>query len=189
MNRRLFPVWLEQRATRERVKALISRASIHDVLAWADWQFPADAEDHEWDWVTFFTDSLQEPTRYECYSTFAAGDVQGLMRLDLGAPDHPQPRFVTVDYLTTNPANRDRNSGLKFIGVALMAVAVMRSLVLGRRGRIVLESLPGAEPFYRSLGMRKLRRTSPDGYSIFTLNEKAARQLLDEIRKKRIIVM
>jgi hypothetical protein len=189
MNRRLFAIWLEQRSNGERVKGLISKASIHDMLKWADWQYSPDAEDKEWDWVSPYIESLQSPSRFECYSTFAVRDVQGLMRLDLGSPDRPSCPPVVVDYLATNPANREQGFGLKYIGVTLIAVAVMRSIALGRRGRIILESLPGAEPFYTSLGMRKLRGSSPDGYSIFTLSESRGLQLLDEIRKKRIISM
>jgi hypothetical protein len=118
-----------------------------------DWQYALDDEDKGWDWLSLYIESLQLPGRFERYSTFALRDVQGLMRLDLGATNDPQARPVIVDYLATNPLNRRRSSGLKYIGVTLIAVAVMRSVAL-------------AEAFYSSLGMRKLRRRSPDDYSI-----------------------
>jgi hypothetical protein len=184
-----FPIWLERRSSGERVKGLITRAGLDDVLSWADWEYSPDDEDREWNWIGLYTESLQSPGRFECYSTFALRDSQGLMRLDLGSPDDPPSPSVVVDYLATNPANRSRGSGLKYIGVTLIAVAVMRSRALGRRGRIALESLPGAETFYSSLGMRKLHRKSEDGYSIFTLSESRSLQLLDEIRKKGIVSM
>jgi len=59
----------------------------------------------------------------------------------------------------------------------------------GKEGRIRLESLPGAEGFYESLGMAKQARRSRDRHSIVMLGSKEAKQLLEEIKEKRILAV
>jgi hypothetical protein len=94
---------------------------------------------------------------------------------------------ITIDYLSTNPANRKLNHGLKHVGVALMAAAVARSLESGARGGIWLESLPGAAGFYENLGMAKQPRLSAEGNIIYVLEPETAEQLLEEIKAQGII--
>ena len=92
---------------------------------------------------------------------------------------------MTVDYLATNPANRTAGAGLKHVGMALLGVAIARSIELGFGVR--LESLPAAETFYQGLGMAKQAHPSQEGNAVYVLQPEPAKQLLEEIEKRRIL--
>jgi hypothetical protein len=92
-----------------------------------------------------------------------------------------------VDYLTTNPKNRMKDDGLKYIGLALLSTAIKRSIECGGQGAIWLESLPGAESFYTSLGMKRQLAKSTEDNLIYVLGAAMAKQLLEEIRDRGII--
>jgi hypothetical protein len=77
--------------------------------------------------------------------------------------------------------------GRKRVGIGLIAVALARSLEHGASGRIWLESLPGAASFYERLGMSKQPRRSAEGNAVYTLAPPKAEQLLDEIKRQRIV--
>jgi hypothetical protein len=109
------------------------------------------------------------------------------MVLDFKADEARPGNAITLDYLSTNPANRESTQGLKRVGVALVAAAVIRSIEYGAKGGIWLESLPGASGFYESLGMVRQPRKSPEGNLIYVLESGTAEQLLEEIKEKGIV--
>ena len=115
------------------------------------------------------------------------GIFQGLMALDVGAQNKGPGQGIIIDYLATNPANRVTGDGLKHVGIALIAIALSRSLECGRGGRIWLESLPGAAAFYEGLGMEKQRDRSMEGNLIYTLDSAGAEQLLEEMNRQGIV--
>jgi hypothetical protein len=138
-----------------RVPGFIGIATDQDLLRWTAWRYrPAD-EDRTWDWWEIYLDCKKVAGRYQCYAARAMGDLQGLMLLDVKTRKTRVGKAITVDYLATNPANREPNHGLKCVGVALMATAVASSVECNAGGVIQLESLPGAARFYESLGMSR----------------------------------
>ena len=88
----------------------------------------------------------------ECFAALVAGDLQGLMAVDLRGKSSRAGKAIIVDYLATNPGNRMPAKGTKFVGIGLIAVAIAQSIERGWGGRIWLESLPGGASFYESLG-------------------------------------
>jgi len=111
------------------------------------------------------------------------------MQLDLKPRSMGPAQRIVVDYLATNPANRVADQGLKHVGIGLLALAVVLSFEFRKEGRIRLESLSGAVGFYESLGMVRQARRSRDGNSIFELGSEEAKQLLEEIRERRILAV
>jgi hypothetical protein len=159
----------ENKATGERVAGLVSRTTFEDVLLQGQWAYSDDAQDRGWNWADIWLAGQTMPRHFECYSARIGREVHGLMSLDLRGRTIRGNRALVVEYLATNPSDRQREQGFKYIGVCLMAVAVTRSLELGMAGRLWLESLPDPRTlqFYQTLGMRKLRRRSADGYDVF----------------------
>jgi GNAT superfamily N-acetyltransferase len=149
---------------------------------------PTD-EDRGWDWWGIYLECRASPGWYECYAALALYDLQGLEVLGLEAKKTSVGDAITVDYLSTNPANRNLDRGLKHVGLALMAAAIARSRERGTRGSLWLESLPGATEFYESLGMVRQRRRSAEGNLIYLLEPGTAEQLLDEINAQGIVVI
>jgi hypothetical protein len=127
--------------------------------------------------------------RYECYAALAQGALQGLAVLDLKTKKTAAGRAITLDYLSTNPANRTVDRGLKHVGAALIAAAIARSQECDAGGTIRLESLPGAIGFYENLGMVRQPRRSTEGNPIYLLDPETAEQLLEEIKRHGIITL
>jgi hypothetical protein len=102
------------------------------------------------------------------------------MALDLRGRRLGPERALVVDYLATNPVDRIEGEGYKYIGVCLMAVAILRSLELGLDGRLWLESLPDPKTlrFYENLGMSRQPHKSVAGYDVFALETKPAMEFL-----------
>ena len=103
-----------------------------------------------------------ERDNYECYAIEYDNLTQGLLMLE--TQNHWSQfdwgeRLVYIEHIMTAPWNRaniQRPAELKGVGSALMAWARKRSQELGYRGRVGLESLPGAVRFYDGLGMMRL---------------------------------
>ena len=178
--------WAERVGGRP-VRGGIRLAEELDLLAWTRWRYDRHDEDKTWDWWGILTECRASSGRYECYAALAGGELQALMVLDLTGRRSGKRRWVVVDYLSTNPANRVLTGGLKHVGTAMIAVAIRRSLERGDGGRIWLDSLPGAAGFYQSLGMVRRSRRSAEGNHVYTLDPSGAKQLLDEIRERGIV--
>jgi len=170
-----------------RVPGLIHIAVEEHLLLWTSWRYRARDEDRAWDWWSIFQECRLSGGQFECYAAFAAGNLQGLMALDLEGERTRRAKGIIVDYLATNPANRTAGQGLKYVGIGLIAVALARSIECGAGGRIWLESLPGAASFYESLGMAKQPRRSAEGNLVYTLEVAKAEHLLDEIKRQGIL--
>jgi hypothetical protein len=89
------------------------------------------------------------------------------MSLELIGRNVRSRRYLAVDFLATIPLDRIAGPGSKYLGVCLLAAAVMPSLELGMRGRIWLESFPDLRTvrFYEHPGMSRQAKRSPDGRS------------------------
>jgi hypothetical protein len=182
-----LPITLKivDRTTGSEVTARIRRTIFPDILQWRAWIYASDAEDRDWDWLAIFAEAIKYPRRFECYSLIVESDLHCLIRLDLRGRLLRGSRWLIIEYLSTNPVDRNKNAGMKYLGESMMAVATERSLAHNLKGRIWLESLPRAEEFYDNLGFERLKRRSKDGYKTYTLDADTAVQLLTAIRKRR----
>jgi hypothetical protein len=170
------------------VPGLIRIASDLDLVLWMRWRYRLNDTDRHWDWWGIHLECAASQDRFECYAALALDELQGLAVLDLKRKKIPSGGAITLDYLSTNPANRKRHSGLKHVGVALVAAAVVRSMESGAGGSIWLESLPDAAGFYENIGMTRQSRRSAEGNDIYILQPRMAEQLLEETKAKGIVV-
>jgi hypothetical protein len=170
-----------------KVPGVVQRAVEQDLLLWLRWRYRTRDPDRTWDRWGIYLDTLVSNGRHECYAALAAEELQGLMQIELEERGTRSDDAVIVDYLSTNPINRTAVRGLKYVGLALIATAIIRSVERESAGRIWLESLSAAARFYENLGMEKQPFRSSDGHLVYTLESEAAEQLLEEIKKKGII--
>jgi len=182
-----LPVTLNvsDRATGLKVTARMRRTIFSDILQWRSWIYTPDAEDRNWDWMAIFAEAIQYPRRFECYSLTVESDLHCLMRLDVRGRLLRGVRWLIIEYSATNPADRDKNAGIKYLGESMIAVATERSLEHNLKGCLWLESLPRAQEFYENLGFERLKRRSKEGYSTYILGFKTALQLLAAVKKRR----
>lgn len=182
-----IPANFVARSVGNRITGVIRPATEADLLAWTRWRYRPSDEDQTWDWWSIFVECAESKGRCECYAAVTDDDVQGLAVLDLKPGDAAQHPTVVVDYLATNPCNRERTAGLKHIGLAMMAAAVRRSIECGAEGRTRLEALPGAAAFYDNIGMSRQQDRSSEGNLIYRLAPGMAQQFLEEIKTKGIL--
>lgn len=171
-----FPVATRfaERATGNHVDGEIRPSIWLDIAGQLQWKYGGSALDAEWDWAGIFDGSQTSRSRIECYSAVAGDELHGLISLDIRGRKIGRAKGLVVDYLATNPQNRA--GGLKYVGIALMAVAVARSRELKMGGRIWLESLPDPRTlaFYEGIGMIKHSEKSRGGFDAFTFDIDAA---------------
>ncbi len=179
----------ESRDTGEKVAGLIRKTSFEHVQAQLRWRFSKDALDRNWDWLKIWLSTLSAPRDFDCYSVLINDELHALMSLDLIGRQVRGQRHLVVDYLATNPFDRIAGQGFKYLGVCLMAAAVMRSMELGMRGRLWLESLPDPHTlrFYESLGMRRQAQRSQEGYEVFVFEIGTAQAFLSEATNQKWI--
>lgn len=173
--------------SRAQVSGFIHTAVEEHLLSWTSWRYRSYDEDRTWDWWSIFQECKLSGGRLECFAALAAGNLQGLVALDLSGKRTKTGAVIIVDYLATNPANRIAGRGLKYVGIGLIAVALARSIECGASGRIWLESLPGAASFYEGLGMTRQPRRTAEGNLVYALDATTAEQLLAEIKAKGIV--
>lgn len=178
---------LVERASSKAVSAEVHLATERDLFGWTNWAYARHDADRDWDWWSIFQEANEPGGKLECYALVAGLALQGLMLLNLAGRGTGKNKTLVVDYLATSPANRYSAAGFKRVGLALLAVAILRSLDCGMGGRIWLESLPDAVAFYVSLGFVARTRKSSDGLTVFTLSESAAAELLEELQRMEII--
>jgi hypothetical protein len=176
---------LSDRATGSVVAAQIRRTMFSDVVQWYGWVYPTDSEDRDWDWMALFTESIRYPQRFECYSLIVEGALHCLMRLDLRGKRLRGVRWLIIEYLATNPADRRENAGIKYLGESMLAVDTERSSEHNLSGRLWLESLPEAQGFYEYQGFGQLKRRSKEGFATYLLDSDAASKLLSAVKKRR----
>lgn len=178
---------LIERVSSKEISAEIHLATERDLFGWTNWAYSRHDADRDWNWWSNFQESNKPSGNVECYALVTGLALQGLMLLNLTGRGTGKTKALVVDFLSTNPANRHSKSGFKRVGLALIGVAILRSLDCRMGGRIWLESLPDAEAFYESLGFVARTSQSSDGLTIFTLSESAAAELLEELKRKEII--
>lgn len=133
-----------------------------DDFATAWWQrirTSAD-EDQYWDWAKKQRIYLASGMGvYESYAIECEQLTQGMMLIQVrgyrSQVDQTR-RLVYVHSLATAPWNRISNpdlNGFRAVGGALLRFARLRSEELKYGGLVGLHSLPGAEVFYRKMGM------------------------------------
>jgi hypothetical protein len=98
----------------------------------------------------------------EAYAILVDGRVQGMMLIEVErhrSRSGTGERLVYVESLAVAPWNRrsrGRSRILKGVGKCLVSYARQRSIELGYRGAVGLESLPGSVGFYEQLMMMRL---------------------------------
>jgi hypothetical protein len=158
-------------------------ASTLEDAPWQEWIYPSDAEEANWDWDKTIQECLEKPVRYELYSAWISKKVHGLLVIDKTGQQIKGEKALVIDYLAVNPANRSEQTGLKYIGTALVAVAVCRSVEIGMKGQIFLDSLRQSERFYNRIGMTVLDTLSSEGYKQYHLDVQSAHELLKQQRE------
>lgn len=116
--------------------------------------------DEDWDWEKKQRIYLASGLGiYEGYAIECEQLTQGMMLIQVRgyrSQVDPAHRLVYVHSLATAPWNRISNSdlnGFRAVGGALLRFARFRSEELNYGGLVGLHSLPGAELFYRKMGM------------------------------------
>ncbi len=177
----------EDKTTGQQITGWISSTTLGDVQSQGQWCFAADALDQEWNWEDIWLASQTAPNNSECYSAVIAGELHGLMSLDLQGRAIREGQALVVDFLATNPLNRIPRQGYKYIGICLLGTAVARSIELGMAGRIWLESLPHSKTlqFYQNIGMTKQPQRSTDGLDVFVFESKRALEFLTTATNKK----
>ena len=132
------------RINQQKVPGDLRIARPEDFQIWKRWEYSRDDEDKSWNWHEIYAEAKEAPERFECFSAVARGDLQGLARFDLLLKETPFGPAVTLDYIASNPLNRQPTSGLKSIGLAFIAAAIQRSGETVANVAIWLESLPRA---------------------------------------------
>lgn len=167
-----LPATFEAKGSGHKTKGWVHRTTFAHIQAQLRWRFRRDALDRDWDWLKIWLPTVSSPEEFECYSVVIDHDPHALTSLDLRGRKVRDHRYLVVDYLATNPFDRIDGQGFKYLGVCLMAVAVMRSLDRGMRGRLWLESLPDPRTlkFYENLGMSREPVRSLEGYDVFVLS-------------------
>jgi hypothetical protein len=179
-------VGFESKQTGELVAGEVRKTAYLDLFAWTSWSYGDRDEDRSWNWRAIYLDQKNALDEYECYAAVVGNDLHGLMALNIGRQASDQ-KGILVDYLATKPENRLPGTGLRYVGTALVAVALLRSIESGKNGKVWLESLPGAQAFYESLGMESEGEKSEDGNVIYRIEPEGAKRLLDKIAKKGIL--
>jgi hypothetical protein len=150
-------------ATGGEVVAEIRPACRDDVALWQRWesQMPASAEDAHWRWDEYILMAELFPHQLACFIMVAEGEAQGLTLVELEHENDLGEKDIHGLRISTAPWNRLPHKRFKYVGSLLVATVVRLSLTRGHDGRLWLESLPGAEEFYRRLGMIELSKRDP----------------------------
>lgn len=170
-----FRVHLLRRADSVFVAGTIRSTSLSDKMLWTRWheEMPADAEDGHWEWDQFIDLSLTFPNQIHIAALELASQLQGLMWLDL-TTERSEGWGYHIARVSTAPWNRPPDSVYRGVGSILIASAIFKSLHDNRDGRIYLESLPGAEDYYRRCGMQECGRSDEEHLLQFRFDPEGA---------------
>lgn len=132
---------------------------------WATLLRGTKADDANWDWRGKLSD-LFAPLGVQHIVAVADDEVQGTLvtTLPLATPHDWYADALYVEYVATAPWNRTElgkgHHGLvrvgpiyKGVGPTLLRHAALRSLAVGRGGRVALHSVPGAVANYTRYGL------------------------------------
>ena len=150
-------------------------------MLWHRWasQMPPSAEDAHWRWDEYILMADLFSDQLACFILIVDGEAQGLMLLETEHRNDVGERDIHGLRLSAAPWNRGPNRRYKGIGTTLLARAVRLSVQMGYAGRFWLEALPGAENFYRYLGLVELPgRDDLTDLKRFKLDADAARNFL-----------
>ncbi len=164
------------------VQGEILRVTPAHVSLLARWVHRKNDEDRTWHWDKIIEDSQDPDGPLECYGLFVGSNLEGLISID--TKSRAGDGYLTIDYLATNPSNRDPNGIYKGIGLCLLGYALQRSYEVNLEGQIWLESLAGARSFYSSLGFLQTDELSTEGYDVYVLNRDIAAKLKDSIKER-----
>lgn len=181
-------VTLIEKATGRTVAGEMRSARVEDIKLWLRWLpgMSLEAEDVHWEWDEFIALALDYPSQIVAYVLIAEKALQGLMLLELEFEDGEGNACIHGLRISTAPWNRPPNNRYRFVGSLLVAQAVELSIGMGCEGRLWLESLPGAEEFYRGLGMIGLREKSvKEGLTPFKFDSATARVFLEQMSERR----
>jgi hypothetical protein len=124
--------------------------------------------------------SVRYPDRLTCLALLAEGQLQGLVLLELDHENDMGEHDIHVSRLAAAPWNRGPHGRLAGVGTSLIHETVVLSRERGFGGRIWLEALPGAEAFYRRIGMAELPTRDPvEGLAQFKFSMVEAASFLD----------
>jgi len=173
-------------ASGEEIIAEVRPTRLEDISLWRRWQdqMPSTAEDAHWRWDEYILLAEMYPQQLACFVLLAEGEAQGLMLLELEHINDQGERDIHGLRISTAPWNRLPQKRFKYVGSLLIATAVRLSLARGCEGRLSLESLPGAEGFYRRLGMIELAEPSPEeGLAQFKFDPEGAISFLQRMQE------
>jgi hypothetical protein len=179
-------VRLTERDTGHRLAAAIRPASLDDIHLWRQWQkqIPSNAENGHWDWAALVRLPVRYPDSLACFALLAEGRLHGLMLLELEHKNDVGEHDIHVLRLATAPWNRGPQGRLTGVGTGLIHKAIVPSFERGHGGRIWLEALPGAEAFYRRIGMAELPTLDPaEGLAQFKFSAEEAARFLKRSEK------
>lgn len=179
------------KATGRNVKGWIRATALADIHAQAGWKYPREAQDAHWKWAEIWLPSVTSPGEFESYAASVGPELHALMSVDLRGHDSSGGQALVVEYLATSPVDRIEGRGFKYLGVALVAVAVQRSIELGLEGRLWLESLPDlkTKTFYANIGMTLLPEKSREGFDVFVFETERAMEFLMTAKAESWIVL
>ncbi|MBI4023635.1 MAG: hypothetical protein HY360_01555 [Verrucomicrobia bacterium] len=180
-------VSIQRKASGKRADGIVRQMLLVDLIQWMEWPYTEKDEDRLWDWLEIFSETNRLGGKYECYSLLVHDELHGLMALDLSNAEAQVSQALLLDYLATNPVDRSLADGFKYVGLSLVAAAVLRSKASGFAGRLYLESLPGAVRFYERLGFERQERKSSAEYPIYLLSSTRAEKLLGSLKEEGIL--
>ena len=160
--------------TGKSVRGEILRVTPAHISQLTRWIYKQNDEDQAWHW--------DPDGPLECYGLFVGSNLEGLISID--TKSRAGSGYLTIDYLATNPSNRDPTGIYKGIGLCLLAYALERSYEVNLEGQIWLESLAGARSFYSSLGFLKADELSTEGFDVYVLKKDIAAKLRDSLKER-----
>lgn len=84
-----------------------------------------------------------------------------------------------IEFLGSNPSNVINEK--KGVGKEIMYHAIQESRKRGLKGKIKLQALTGAVPFYKAVGFKET--IDKEGDSYFELSEKSAKAFVEKYEK------
>jgi len=182
-------VRIVERASGRLIDGMVRPARVSDKVFWTRWHahMPPDAEDTHWEWDDLIDLARAMPDRFEAYALETAENLEGLRLLEISESEVEQ-YGVHALRLSVAPWNRPPKRRHTGVGSVLVAIAILRSVELGYRGRIHCESLPGAEEFHERNGMIRLDEISNEGLRRFYFTEPGAALFLTRLRDEGLLL-